>query len=100
MTKMMIIMTIFHSLLQSAPPAPAQGNPVALKHFQSVKNEAYGVLGGGVPQSIELKDNAAYSSVETQSAPSQSIALHSNVAYGTSRSVNTEPAYEDPHSYY
>ena len=73
---------------------------MGLKHIQSVQNEAYGVLGGGVPQSIELKDNAAYSSVETQSAPSQSIALHSNVAYGTSRSANTESAYENPHDYY
>ena len=98
--KIIIIIIIIPFILQSAPPAPAQGNPVALKHFQSVQNEAYGVLGGGVPQFIELKDNAAYSSVETQSAPSQSIALHSNVAYGTSRSVNTEPAYEDPHEYY
>ena len=73
---------------------------MTLQQFQSVQNEAYGVLGEGVPQSIELKDNAAYSSVETQSAPSQSIVLHSNVAYGTSTSVNTEPAYEDPQYYY
>ena len=39
----------------SSAPTP---NPVALQHFQSVENECYGVLGGGVPQSIELKDNA------------------------------------------
>ena len=57
---------------------------MALQHFQSVQNESYGVLGGGVPQSIELKDNAAYSTVQTQSAPhSQSIAVNDNVAYRT-----------------
>ena len=40
--------------------------------------------GGAVPQSIELKDNAAYSTIQTQSAPhSQSIALNDNVAYRT-----------------
>ena len=65
--------------------APTPKSPVALQHFQSVENECYGVLqGGGVPQSIELKDNAAYSSVlqQTQSAPhSQSIAVNDNVAY-------------------
>ena len=38
--------------------------------LQSVENESYGVLGGGVSQPIELEDNAAYSSVlQTQSAP-------------------------------
>ena len=42
-------------LFLSLAPTP---NPVALQHFQSVENECYGVLGGGVPQSIELKDNA------------------------------------------
>ena len=94
----------YHALqiiLHSASPFPAQGNPVTLQHLQSVQNEAYGVLGGGVPQYIELKDNAAYSSVVTQSATvSQSIAQHSNVAYGASTSVNTEPAYEYPNSYH
>ena len=50
---------------------------------QSVENESYRVQGGGVPQSVELKDNAAYSSV-LQSAPhSQSIAVKDDVAYGT-----------------
>ena len=72
-------------------PSP---NPVALQHFQSVENECYGVLGGGVPQSIELKDNAAYSSVQTQSAPhSQSIAVNDNVAYRTT-TEKTDPSYE------
>ena len=44
------------------------------------------VLWGGVhvPQSIELKDNAAYSTVQTQSAlHNQSIAVNDNVAYRT-----------------
>ena len=69
---------------------------MALQHFQSVQNESYGVLGGarGVPQSIELKDNAAYSTVQTQSAPhSQSIAVNDNVAYRTT-SEKEELAYE------
>ena len=49
---------------------------MALQHFQSVQNESYGVLEGGVPQSIELK--------ETQSAHhSQSIAVNDNVAHRT-----------------
>ena len=63
--------------------------------LQSVENECYGVLGGGVPQSIELKDNAAYSSVlQTQSAPhSQSIAVNDNVAYGTT-TEETDQSYE------
>ena len=79
----------------SSAPTP---NPVALQHFQSVENECYGVLGGGVPQSIELKDNAAYSSVlQTQSAPhSQSIAVNDNVAYRTT----TEKADPSYHEYY
>ena len=80
--------------LSSATPSPTP-NSVALQHFQSVQNESYGVLGGGVPQSIELKDNAAYSTVQTQSAPhSQSIAVNDNVAYRTT----TEKA--DPSYYY
>ena len=60
----------------------------------SVENEC-GVLGGGVPQSIELKDNAAYSSVlQTQSAPhSQSIAVNDNVAYGTA-TEKTDLSYD------
>ena len=37
---------------------------------QSVRNESYGVLGGGA---IELKDNAAYSTVST--SHSQPIAM-------------------------
>ena len=32
----------------------------------STEMRSYGVLGGGVPQSIELKDNAAYSQGVTQ----------------------------------
>ena len=45
----------------------------------SVENECYEVLRGGVPQSIELKDDVAYSLV---SAPrNQSIAIEDNVAY-------------------
>ena len=62
--------------------------------LQSVENEC-GVLGGGVPQSIELKDNAAYSSVlQTQSAPhSQSISVNDNVAYGTT-TEETDQSYE------
>ena len=78
--------------------APTPKSPVALQHFQSVENECYGVLGGGVPQSIELKDNAAYSSVlQTQSAPhSQSIAVNDNVAYRTT-TEKTDPSYEYYH---
>ena len=93
-----IIKFINHSILQSAPPVPAQNNPVALKHFQAVQDEVYCVLGG--IQFNEVKNNAAYSSVETQSTPSQFIPLHSNVAYGTSRSANIVPEYEDSHDYY
>ena len=76
----------------SSAPTP---NPVALQHFQSVQNESYGVLGGGaVPQSIELKDNAAYSTIQTQSAPhSQSIALNDNVAYRTT-TEKTDSSYD------
>ena len=78
--------------LLSATPSPTP-NPVALQHFQSVQNESYGVL-GGVPQSIELKDNAAYSTVQTQSAPhSQSIAVNDNVAYRTT-TEKTDPSYD------
>ena len=63
---------------------------MALQHFQSVQNESYGVL-GGVPQSIELKDN---STVQTQSAPhSQSIAVNDNVAYRTT-TEKADPSYE------
>ena len=62
--------------------SPTTQAPVALQHVQTVENESYGVLGGGVPQSIELKDNAAYSTVKPPSAPNQSIAVNSNVAYG------------------
>ena len=79
--------------LSSATPSPTP-NPVALQHFQSVQNESYGVLGGGVPQSIELKDNAAYSTVQTQSAPhSQSIAVNDNVAYRTT-TEKADPSYD------
>ena len=67
----------------------------AQDQLKSAQNEAYGVLGEGVPQF----DDIIYFSVETKSAPSQSIALRSNVAYGTSRSVNTEPEYAVPHYY-
>ena len=101
-------------ILLSGTPSP---NPVALQHFQSVQNECYGVLQGGgvpqtielndnaayssvlqeggVPQSIELKDNAAYSSVlQTQSAPhSQSIVVNDNVAYGKT-SENNDLSYD------
>ena len=69
--------------------SPTTQAPVALQHVQSVENESYGVLGGGVPQSIELKDNAAYSTVKP---PNQSIAVNSNVAYGITPST-TEPNY-------
>ena len=79
--------------LSSATPSPTP-NPVALQHFQSVQNESYGVLGGGVSQSIELKDNAAYSTVQTQSAPhSQSIAVNDNVAYRTT-TEKADPSYD------
>ena len=54
------------------------------KSISTADNEAYGVLregGGGISQSIELKDNAAYSTVKPSSAPSRFIAVNSNVAY-------------------
>ena len=54
---------------------------VALQHFQSVQNESYGVLGGGVPQSIELKDNAAYSTVQTR--------FHDDLAYAILAMLST-----------
>ena len=69
--------------------SPTAQAPVALQHVQSVENESYGVLGGGVPQSIELKDNAAYSTVKP---PNQSVAVNSNVACGITPST-TEPNY-------
>ena len=78
--------------LSSATPSPTP-NAVALQHFQSVQNESYGVLGGGVSQSIELKDNAAYSSVQTQS-----IAVNDNVAYGTTTEKD-DPSYDDIKNY-
>ena len=85
-----VIVDVF---LPSATPSPPP-NPVALQHFQSVQNESYGVLGGGVPQSIELKDNTAYSTVQTQSAPhSQSIAVNDNVAYRTT-TEKADPSYD------
>ena len=51
--------------------------------IQSVENECYGVLGGGVPQSIELKDNAAYSSVSAPKQSNQFIAMEDSAAYET-----------------
>ena len=86
---------MYHAILVFLSSAPSP-NPVALQHFQSVENECYGVLqGGGVSQSIKLKDNAAYSSVlQTQSAPhSQSIAVNDNVAYRTT-TERTDPSYD------
>ena len=54
------------------------------------------MLKGSVSQSIELKENVAYSSVNAQLANNQSIAVESNVVYGTS--VNTtEPFYDEVH---
>ena len=85
-------------LSSATTTSPTTQAPVALQHVQSVENESYGVLGGGVPQSIELKDNAAYSTVKPPSAaaPSQSIAVNSNVAYyGITPATTdfTEPNY-------
>ena len=74
-----------------ASTSTLQAHPVALQHVQTVEMESYGVLGGGVPQSIELKDNAAYSIVKPPSAPSQSIAVNSNVAYGILTAATIEP---------
>ena len=65
---------------------------MALQHFQSVQNESYGVLGGGVPQSIELKDNAAYSQTQLSAPHSQSIAVNDNVAYRTT-TEKADPSY-------
>ena len=72
--------------------SPTTQAPVVLQCVQTVENESYGVLGGGVPQSIELKDNAAYSTVKPLSAPSQSIAVNTNLAYGITPAT-TEPDY-------
>ena len=60
---------------------------------------SYGVLKGGVPQSIELKENVAYSSVNAQLANSRSIAVKSNVVYGTTSVNTTEPFYDEVHYY-
>ena len=89
----MLDIIVYH---QSATPFP---NPVALQYLKSAENECYGVLGGGVPQSIELKDNVAYSSVlQTQSAPhNQSIAVNDNVDYENIRKEKTDLSY---HEYY
>lgn len=71
----------------------------SFEQVQTIQNVSYGVLKGGVPQSIELKENAAYSSVDTQLANNHPIPLNSNVAYGIA-SVNTEPPYDELHYYY
>lgn len=80
----------FSHALATTSPTIQQTHPVALQHVQTVENVSYGVLGGGVPQSIELKENAAYSTVKPLPAPSQSIAVNSNVAYGVT-SATTDP---------
>lgn len=64
----------------------------SFEQFQTVQNTSYGVLKGGVPQSIELKKNAAYSSVNTHLANNQPNAVDSDVANRIA-SVNTEPTY-------
>lgn len=66
----------------------------SFEQFQTIQNTSYGVLKRGVPQSIELKENAAYSSVNTQLASSQPVARNSNVAYRIA-SVNTETIYDE-----
>ena len=79
----------------SGPPAEEKTSPVALKHFLSTQNDAYGVLGGGVPHSIEVESNTAYSTVK---APSQSIAVDTNVAYET---INkTDIKCDNSHEYF
>ena len=70
------------------------------KSISTADNEAYGVLkgrggGGGVSQPIELKDNAAYSTVNVHTAHSHSITVDTNVAYGIT-SVKTDHVYEIP----
>ena len=60
----------------------------------TIQNTSYSVLKRGIPQSIELKENAAYSSVNTQLANSWPIARNSNVAYRIA-SVNTKPIYDE-----
>ena len=49
--------------------SPTTQAPVALQYVQTVENESYGVLGGSFPQSIELKDNTAYSTVKPPRQP-------------------------------
>ena len=59
-------------------------------------NEAYGVVrgggGGGVSQSVELKDNAAYSAVNVHTAHNQSTTMDINTAY----EVISDHVYENP----
>lgn len=52
-------------------------------HVWTVENESYGVL-GGVPQSIELKENAAYTTINQQPALNPSIAVNNNVVNNAS----------------
>ena len=58
-------------------------------------NEAYGVVrggGGGVFQSVELKDNAAYSAVNVHTAHNQSTTMDISTAY----EVISDHVYENP----
>ena len=61
-------------------------------------NEAYGVVrgggggGGGVSQSVELKDNAAYSAVNVHTAHNQSTTMDISTAY----EVISDHVYENP----
>ena len=66
----------------------------SFEQFQTVQNTSYGVLKGGVPQSIELKKNAACLSVNTQLANNQPNAVDSDVANQTA-SANAEPTYDE-----
>ena len=78
--------------LQFLESLSSSGKPYKV---QSVQNESYGVLRGDVPQSIELKDNAAYSPVQTQSAVlSQSIAVEDNVAYMQDQICENRPCVQ------
>ena len=66
----------------------------SFEQLQTIRNTSYGVLKGGVPQSIELKENAASSTVNAELANNQPNAVDSDVANRIA-SVNAEPTYDE-----
>ena len=57
------------------------------------------MLGGGVPQSIVLEDNNAYTAVKAVAASQTAIETNCNVAYGRTANTN-DSSYDDVSHYY